>query len=464
VVLTAKNLGGTMDDQQPTTPQPPAPEPHDPDQATQQHRYAPAPAAAPTPYAGGDPAVPPVGDPGRPHRGRRVLATVTATALVAGVGGVGAGYALGHGLRTSTPQAAAGSGQSNVSTDGSGATVPIPGNGDWSWSGGQGGLSLPTDPGTGVDPFGTGSSSPSTGSSTSKASGSQLTGLVRIATTLKYDGGRAAGTGMVLTSDGEVVTNHHVVAGATSIKVTVMSSGRSYTASVVGTDTQDDVAVLQLAGASGLSTVTPDTDGVSVGDAVTAVGDANGTVGYLSAADGEVMATRQAITTQSEANVSGQRLTGLIEISADVISGDSGGATYDDQGEVVGMTTAASSGSSDVVGYAVPIAKVLRVAGDLESGVTSSRYTYGAPAFLGVGLGATGTTVQGVYSGTPAARAGLAAGDRITAIGSTRVGTSAALRRAVATYSPGDRVGVTWTDAQGTSHTATVTLTDGPVR
>ena len=84
------------------------------------------------------------------------------------------------------------------------------------------------------------------------------------------------------------------------------------------------------------------------------------------------------------------------------------------------MTTAASSGSSDVVGYAVPIAKVLRIADDLENGVTGARYDYGCPAFLGVGLGQTGTTVQGVYQGTPAADAGIVAGDRITAVDGTR--------------------------------------------
>ena len=113
-----------------------------------------------------------------------------------------------------------------------------------------------------------------------------------------------------------------------------------------------------------------------MGDAVTAVGDANGTVDHLSAATGKVMALDEQITTQSEGNAEGQTLTGLIEISTDVISGDSGGATYDAQGEVVGMTTAASSGG-DVVGYAIPIAKVLRIADDLRSGVTSSRYDYG---------------------------------------------------------------------------------------
>jgi S1-C subfamily serine protease len=404
-----------------------------------------------------------------PHRTRRLLATVTATALVAGVGGVGAGYALGHGFSGGSTQASSGTnGQSNVSTDGSGGTTTIPGNGGWTWSGGSGGIIVPSDP-FGDSSGGTGGSDPSAQSpgsstdSTAQASGSQLTGLVRIVSRMKYAGGEAAGTGMVLTSDGEVVTNHHVVAGATSVQVKVMSTGTTYTAKVVGTDSTDDVAVLQLVGASGLSTVTPDTDGIAVGDAVTAVGDANGTVGYLSAATGSVVAENQTITTQSEANVAGQRLRGLLQISSDVISGDSGGATYDADGQVVGMTTAASSGSSDVVGYAVPIAKVLRIVHDLDSGVAKARYDYGYPAFLGVGLGQTGTAVQGVFEATPAAEAGIAAGDTITAIDGTPVDTSAALRSAVAAHSPGESVSVTWTDAAGASHTASLTLIDGPV-
>jgi len=399
---------------------------------------------------------------GKPHRRRRVIATVTATALVTGLAGLGAGYAVGHGFRSDTSsQTAASSGSSRASQQDPGGTVPIPGNGDWSWSdGSQGGITVPSQPGV---PYGGGSSPGASGDSTAQASASQLTGLVRIVSTMRYDGGEAVGTGMVLTSDGEVVTNHHVVEGATSVKVTVMSTGATYTAKVVGTDTRDDVAVLQLAGASGLDTVTTDTDGITVGDAVTAVGDANGASSFT-AATGTVLSRNQTITTQREGSAQGQRLTGLLQISSDVISGDSGGATYDKDGEVVGMTTAASSGSTDVVGYAVPIAKVLRIADDLESGMTSSRYDYGYPAFLGIGLGGTSSTVQGVYPSTPAAGAGIEAGDTVTAIDGTSVSTSAALRKAVAAHSPGDRVTVTWTDTNGTSHTATVSLAQGPVR
>ena len=400
--------------------------------------------------------------PHRPHRVRRAVATLAATALVAGVGGVGLGYTVGNAFRGNGTTPAA-SGTENTGTSGTGGVQSIPGSGR-GWSDGgpdvQGGVPIPVDPNAGGGS--TGGQGQSTGTTT-KASGSQLTGLVRIVSTMKYAGATAAGTGMVLTSNGEVVTNHHVVEGATSVKVKVMTTGKTYAATVVGRDAEDDVAVLQLTGASGLSTVTPDTDGIAVGDDVTAVGDAGGTASYLSAAAGQVLAKNRSITTQSEGSATGERLTGLIEISSDVISGDSGGATYDADGQVVGMTTAASRGG-DIVGYAVPIAKVLRIVDDLDSGVAGSRYDYGSPAFLGVGLARTGTTVEGVYDGTPAAKAGIAAGDRITAIGSTRVSTSARLRKAVAAHSPGDAVRVTWTDARGDSHTRTVTLVAGPVQ
>jgi S1-C subfamily serine protease len=347
-------------------------------------------------------------------------------------------------------------------------------------AGNPGSVSGPSGQGGGGDesPFGNGGLSPFGGepftgpgregntpfdSSGSPASHDQLTGLVRVAATLKYQGGMAAGTGMILTSNGEVVTNHHVVEAATKISVKVMSTGQTYDASVVGTDARDDVAVLQLQGATGLATVTTDADGISVGDAVNAVGDAGGSTSTFTAADGKVTATGRAITTHSVDGHAAERLRGLIEISSDVISGDSGGATYDDQGEVVGMTTAASSGTSDVVGYAIPIAKVLRISGDLEHGVVNARYEYGAPAFLGISLGGDGTTVAGVYPGTPAARAGISAGDTVTQVGTVRVPGAAALRAAITAYSPGDQVRIAWTDPSGLTHIATVTLMAGPV-
>jgi S1-C subfamily serine protease len=268
---------------------------------------------------------------------------------------------------------------------------------------------------------------------------------------------------MVLTSSGEVITNNHVVEGATRIRVKVMATGQKYAATVVGTDKKDDVAVLQLTGATGLSTVTTDTNGVSLGDAVTAVGDAGGATGRFHAATGTITGLGRSITTRSQDGSAQERLTHMIKISSDVISGDSGGATYDDQGDVIGMTTAASTGSSNVVGFAIPITRVLRIAGDLEGGVQNARYSYGNPAFLGIGLRGSGTLVAGAYRGTPAARAGIVGGDTITAVDGTRVSTATALRRAIESHQPGDSVRLAWTDSSGTTHTATVTLMSGPI-
>jgi S1-C subfamily serine protease len=390
----------------------------------------------------------PAGPPAR-RRTPRLLAAGTALAVVAVA--TGAGFALGRLGEHTQPSAGPAGGYSGQAPNG----APFGGGTPYGGTNPFGGTPF-------SGPGGSGSQFDSSSNRT-PASDSQLTGLVRIAATLKYEGGQAAGTGMILTSTGEVVTNHHVVEGATQVRVTVMSTGATYSATVVGTDAKDDVAVLQLQDASGLQTVTPDTDALSVGDPVTAVGDAGGDTSTFSAASGKVTATDQHITTSSEPGHPGERLRGLIEISSDVISGDSGGATYDSQGEVAGMTTAASSGSRDVVGYAIPIAKVIGIADDLENGTQNTRYEYGSPAFLGLGLTGDGTRVIQVYPSTPAARAGITAGDSITRVGARRVRSASQLRNAVEAFSPGDSVRITWTDPEGVSHVASVTLIAGPI-
>jgi len=397
-----------------------------------------------------------------PRQRRRLALPAVVAALALGGVGIGIGHAT-----VNSRQSAARSGQGTTSTQ---AMQPAF-NGPYRQSyGGGGHFTDPngdstTSPDEGYSPDnGTQSQDSNSSDSTAQASGSQLTGLVRIVSTNSYTGSEGVGTGLVLTSDGEVVTNHHVVEGATSVKVTVMSTGNSYTSHVAGTDATDDVAVIELDNASGLDTVTTDTSAVSVGDAVTAVGDGNGTENYLSAATGSVMATDQPVTTQDEGTASSESLTGLIEISSDVVPGYSGGATYDADGAVIGMTTAATSNTQDPDGYAIPIATVLEVAQGLTNGVANADYDYAQPAFLGIGLGSgTGTTVQGAYDGTPAALAGVGAGDRITSVGGTDVQTATRLRNAIAAHSPGDKVNVSWADTSGSSHSATVTLVEGPV-
>ena len=334
-------------------------------------------------------------------------------------------------------------------------TVAFGGRGGYAWNPGPfGGYGSTTTPG---------SSTGATVAAATEATADQLVGVVDITTVLGYQNGEAAGTGMVLTANGEILTNNHVVDGATSITVTVLSTGQSYPATVVGTDPTDDVAVLQLTGASGLDTVQIDSSTVAVGDAVTAVGNAGGATDSTSAAAGTVTGLDQSITATDESGQNAEDLTGLIGIAADVRAGDSGGPLYDAQGEVVGMDTAASSSGGQA--YAVPIGTALSIAEQIVAGVDDATVHQGYPAFLGISVLSTstgGATVAGVVSGGPADQAGLTAGDVITAIGGTTTTSADDVSTALAGRSPGDSVTVTWADTTGQSRTATTTLASGP--
>ena len=293
------------------------------------------------------------------------------------------------------------------------------------------------------------------------------TGVVVIETSLAYESASAAGTGMVLTPSGEVLTNNHVIAGATTIRVLVPGAGRAYQARVVGYDTSADVAVLQLRNASGLATVkTGDASTLGVGHRVTAMGNAGGT-GSLTSASGTVTALNQAITVQDEGR-SAERLSGLIETNAPLQPGDSGGPLVNASGQVVGIDTAGSTGfqlQAGSQGYAIPSTTALTVARAIESGSGSTTVHIGPTAFLGVAVGqstAQGAAIVGVETGTPASGAGLQAGDVITSVNGTAVASSSALGRTLQSLRPGQRVTVGWADQAGQAHTATVTLTSGP--
>src|SRR6516225_7706598 len=176
-------------------------------------------------------------------------------------------------------------------------------------------------------------------------------GLVDIVSTLGDQNAEAAGTGMVVTSSGEVLTNNHVIDGATSIKATDIGNGRTYTAKVVGYDKSDDVAVLQLQGASGLTTVSfGDSSRVHVGQSVTALGNAGGKGGTPSVATGTVTGLNQSITASDEGSGSSENLTGMIETNANIQPGDSGGPLVNSAGQVIGIDTAASGGSGSSSG------------------------------------------------------------------------------------------------------------------
>ena len=300
----------------------------------------------------------------------------------------------------------------------------------------------------------------STSDEQSNATDAESQGVVLIHTTLTN--GEAAGSGLVLNGSGLVLTNYHVVEGSTSVQATIASDGRSYDATVVGHDPTADIALLQLDGASDLTTVNLDDDGdPAVSDAVTAVGNAQGQ-GYLSASSGAVVALDQSITTQSEASVQSEDLSGLIETNAYVVGGYSGGALLDDEGEVVGITTAASSGGI-AESYAVPIGDALDVAQAIENGDEGGGVEIGPSAYLGIGIASSGSLqIASVESGSAANAAGLVPGDTLTALGDTVLTSYDALRQALAAYSPGDQVTIGWTDRSGAAQSATITLGTSP--
>jgi S1-C subfamily serine protease len=417
------------------------------------------------PLPGRPPAyTPPPQGPQRPRRGLAVVAAILVAALLAG------GAALAGLLRSTDDPAAAAPRPtaSALPSAPSSPTRPIP----------TGPPSAAPSAPPGVVPGAPPSEAPQSDSLTpeqSAAAAAVSKGLVDVNTTIGYDGAQGAGTGIVLSADGLVLTNHHVVSGATAIRVTAIADGKAYDATVLGYDSTHDVAVLRLKGASGL-TVAPlgSSSTVKVGDAVVAVGNAGGRGGTPSAVAGRVRALDQQITVQDERDGSPQRLTGLIQLDAAIVPGDSGGAVVDADGKVVGLVTAASAGAGSgdpgaAVGFAVPINQARSIARQIIDGRSSSTVHIGGTPFLGVqlvpgsSLGAAGAQVAGVVPGSPAARAGIQQGDEVTALDGDAVASADALHAAVAAHEPGDSVKVAWTDAAGTKHRTTLKLGSGPV-
>jgi S1-C subfamily serine protease len=337
--------------------------------------------------------------------------------------------------------------------------------------------------------------------------------LVDVTSTLGYQQATAKGTGIVLSSDGLILTNNHVINGATSLTVTDIGNGKTYQATVVGYDESHDIAVLRASGASGLTAATfGDSSSVAVGSTVTALGNAQGLDGTPSIAPGTVVALEQAITASDESSGTSEQLSGLIESNAGIQPGDSGGPLVNDHGQIIGVDTAATTGytfsggnggggggfggfgggsgdgsgssgnggagsgasgtgsgtGSGTQGYTIPINDALSIAHQIEAGTASGSVHIGATAFLGVAISpgqqglAQGVQIAGVTSGTAAASAGLTAGDVVTAVAGHTVGTSASIEQVLTSYHPGDKVSVSWTDTAGQPHTATLTLGTGP--
>ncbi|AYF79575.1 PDZ domain-containing protein [Nocardia yunnanensis] len=294
-------------------------------------------------------------------------------------------------------------------------------------------------------------------------------GIVDVNTELGLQNGEGAGTGIVLSSDGIVLTNNHVVEGATSISVTDLGNGQTYDATVLGFDRSEDMAVIKLSGASGLQTAPlGDSSKVSVGDAIVGLGNAGGR-GTPTAAAGKVTGLNKSITASDDATGSSEQLTGLIQVAANIQPGDSGGPLINSAGQVIGMDTAASQGFRMSIGggqgFAIPIDKALTVAKQIQAGQASDVVHIGDTAFIGVSVSSTGggAQIRGVVQGGPADQLGLQARDVITGLDDKTITSATDLTATMDQHHPGDTVTLKWTDGTGRTQSAQVQLAKGPV-
>ena len=325
---------------------------------------------------------------------------------------------------------------------------------------------------TGAAPAATGSASSNTGAS---GNGSVITqtgdvqgilakvqpGVVYVHTQASR-GGRffpveGAGTGIILSADGEVLTNAHVVAGATSIKVNVGNEAQARDATLVAADAANDIALIRITGASALPTVALGRSGdLKVGDDVVAIGNALDLKGGFTVTRGIVSALNRSIDAED-----GGQLTGLIQTDAAINPGNSGGPLVNAGGQVVGINTAVS-GQAQNIGFAIAIDGIKAKLDKLRTGQSSST---AARAYLGVSTqavdGTPGATVTDVGTGTPAAQAGIQAGDVITAIDGAPVTSPDTLSTAIGSHKPSDRVTVA-IQRGSTKRTTQITLGTRP--
>ena len=336
--------------------------------------------------------------------------------------------------------------------------------------------------------------------------------VVDVSANLQYLDETAEGTGFVFdAADGLVLTNNHVIDDATNVTVTAVSTGKVYRATILGYDLRDDVAVLKIKGGTGLKAATiGDSDSLTVGTQVLALGNEAGQGGPPTLAAGVISSMGRSIIASDQSSGLTETLHGMLQTSADIRPGDSGGPLANAAGQVIGIDTAAGSGSSGTsfAGYAIPINKALSMAELIAAGRANPAIKLGMPAFLGVLLPdsasssplqqagqqhrrngtatrnesqcltggsssytavpaaiapvSSGALVDGVVCGGPAVRAGLAAGDVITSLGAHAITSARSLTSILAEERPGTRTSLTWVGIDGANHAATVTLGTAP--
>ncbi len=331
-------------------------------------------------------------------------------------------------------------------------------------------------------------------------------GVVDVTSNLRYLQETAKGTGFVIdAAAGLILTNNHVIDGATSVTVTPVTSGRSYPARILGYDRADDVALLQVRGVPGLKAVAIGSSArVRVGAPVLAIGNEGGQGGSPTVAPGVISNLDRVIVASDQSSGLSETLHGMMQTSADIRPGDSGGPLAGADGRVIGINTAAG-GNTVYSGYAIPIDQAMPIARQIAASRQGTRVQIGLPAFLGVllpdssstsprgqarqelhqtgavsGSGSgctsgdttsapgriapaeTGALVDGVLCGTPAAQAGLFAGDVITSAGGQAVTSPRSLSAILSRCRPGSQIALAWVAPGGSLHTAAVTLAAGP--
>ena len=270
-----------------------------------------------------------------------------------------------------------------------------------------------------------------------------------------------AGSGVIISSDGYILTCAHVVSGASQITVTIGDT--DYTATVVGEDDTSDVAVLKI-DATGLTPATVgDSDSLSVGDSVLAVGNPLGELGGT-VTSGIVSALNRSVTIQGSSSTN---TMSLIQMDASVSPGNSGGGLFNMNGELIGLVNAKSSSSdAEGLGFAIPINDAIQVAQDLlENGYVSGRPYMGityiavtdAQTAAQLNVNAYGVYVVDVVQGGPADKAGLKAGDRIVSIDGNEIAQKDDLGTLMQQHTAGDTLSIT-VARDGQMQTVSLTL------
>lgn len=290
--------------------------------------------------------------------------------------------------------------------------------------------------------------------------------VVDIDTKFGYNNAVGAGTGIVIDPNGVVLTNNHVISGATDISAFDVGNGQSYAVDVVGYDRTQDIAVLQLRGAAGLPTAAIG-GAATVGEPVAALGNVGGQGGTPNAVTGKVVALNQSVSASDTLTGAQESLGGLIQADAPIKPGDSGGPMVNSAGQVIGVNTAATDSykMSGGQGFAIPIGRAMGVAGQIRSGAGSNTVHIGPTAFLGLGVmdnNGKGAQVQRVVSNGPAAAAGIAPGDVITGIDNVAVNGATSMTQVLVPHHPGDNIAVHYRSANGGERTANITLAEGP--